>query len=249
MQLSGSAHKQILSLHQKYGDVVRIAPNQVSLLDPRAWKDTMGHRKAGQGENGKDRIFFHDGKHSIIGSNTEDHSRLRRVLSHAFSAQGMLAQEPLIRGYVDLLMKKLKEKSMGGTVPLDLVKWYNWTTFDVIGDLAFGEPFGCLETSSYHTWVALIFESIRQLTLMVQIRRVWPGIESVIGQGLFRKVAAKRYQHAELTREKVSKRLELGSSRPDFMSAMIAKDESGCEVGTNIPQPSSVDCNAKSHSL
>ena len=31
------------------------------------------------------------------------------------------------------------------------------TTFDIIGDLAFGEPFGCLETSQNHGWIKLIF--------------------------------------------------------------------------------------------
>ena len=28
--------------------------------------------------------------------------------------------------------------------PVNVSQWYNWFTFDVIGDLAFGEPFGSL---------------------------------------------------------------------------------------------------------
>ena len=230
MNLSGNGHKQMLELHQKYGDAVRIAPNQVSLLDPKAWKELMGHRRAGHGENGKDPIFFHCGGKGIIGSDTENHGRLRRILSHAFSAQGMLAQEPLIRGYIDLLLDRLKDRCEDGAASLDLVKWYNWTTFDVIGDLAFGEAFGCLENSSYHSWVAIIFQGIKQLTLLIQIRRLWPGIDDFFGQIFLKKVGAKRYQHMELTNMKVEKRMKLGSSRPDFMSAMLAKDDSGSEV-------------------
>jgi hypothetical protein len=37
----------------------------------------------------------------------------------------------------------------------------NFTTFDIIGDLAFGEPFGCLKNEKFHDWVALIFETIK----------------------------------------------------------------------------------------
>ena len=30
-----------------------------------------------------------------------------------------------------------------------MVNWLNFTTFDIIGDLAFGEPFGCLELACF----------------------------------------------------------------------------------------------------
>jgi hypothetical protein len=34
-------------------------------------------------------------------------------------------------------------------------------TFDVMGDLVFGESFGCLDSSDYHPWVKLIFDSVK----------------------------------------------------------------------------------------
>jgi hypothetical protein len=50
----------------------------------------------------------------------------------------MREQQPVIKGYIDLLVRKLRERSERGEV-VDLAAWYNYTTFDVIGDLAFGE--------------------------------------------------------------------------------------------------------------
>ena len=190
----------------------------------------MGHRKAGNAENEKDLRYFHNRGKSIIASDAASHGRMRRILSHVFSAQGMLAQEPLIRGYVELQFERLKEESHNGATPLDLVKWYNWTTFDIIGDLAFGEPFRCLETSSYHSWVAIIFEGIKQMTILTQIRRLWAQIDSIIDHGAFQRLYAKSQESIELTNERVAKRMELGSSRPDFMSAMISKDDSDNHV-------------------
>ena len=42
-----------------------------------------------------------------------------------------------------------------------MTKWYNLTAFDIIGDLAFGEPFGGLKSSTYHSWVQGIFQVLR----------------------------------------------------------------------------------------
>lgn len=117
-------------LHEKYGDIVRVAPTQVSFTDPRAWKDTMGHRRAGKLENVRDPVFYNLAKGGIIGPiSSEEHGRQRRILSHGFSAQAMMDQQPLIRQYVDLLMQRLKASCEGGSKALDMTKWYNWTTF------------------------------------------------------------------------------------------------------------------------
>ncbi|EWY79383.1 hypothetical protein FOYG_17461 [Fusarium oxysporum NRRL 32931] len=227
MYMSGLGHRKILDMHQKYGYAVRVAPNQVSLVGPDAWKDTMGHRKYGQDENGKDPVFYKANIHSILGADREDHARMRRVFSHAFSMQGMLEQEPLISRYIDLLFERLKQNSNAGSKPVDVVKWYNYTTFDVVGDLAFGEPFGCLETSEYHPWVALIFDSVKETMLAVLVRRIWPYLDTLgdVFRGKNRKM--KRAERVELTNMKITKRMSLGVSRPDFMETMITENQSG----------------------
>ena len=75
----------------------------------------------------------------ITNSGREEHARLRRALSHGFSDRCMREQQLLIKGYIDLLIRRLREHGRDGTVPVDMAAWYNFTTFDVIGDLAFGE--------------------------------------------------------------------------------------------------------------
>lgn len=42
------------SLHEKYGDVVRISPDRLSYINPEAWRDIYGHRTAGHKANPKD---------------------------------------------------------------------------------------------------------------------------------------------------------------------------------------------------
>lgn len=216
---SGVSHRRVPELHQQYGDVVRVAPNELSFSNPDAWNDIMGHRKKGQGENGKDQVFWELQRHAIIATGREDHGMLRRILAHGFSNQAMVDQQPLIGRYVDLLIERLRETCKNGTQPVSMVSWYNWTTFDIIGDLTFGESFGCLDGSSYHPWVKFIFDGVRINAILTEIRR-WTIGRFCLRWFMPKTVMEKLRRHEKLTEEKLPQRLRLDGSRPDFMEAM-----------------------------
>ncbi|KAH7142216.1 cytochrome P450 [Dactylonectria macrodidyma] len=222
--LSGSGHKKIYELHQKYGDIVRIAPNELVFGAPSAWDDMMGHRKRGQDENGKDPDFWpRNDNLTLVGSDRERHGRLRKILSHGFSAQAMADQQPVFHRYVSLLMERLKMATANGEAQ-DMVSWYNWTTFDMVGDLMFGESFGCLENADYHPWVNLIFKHIKGVlysTVMIRF-----PIINYISQFLIPKDIQRDMQtHAEFVEAQVAKRLAFDDARPDFMESMIKARE------------------------
>lgn len=107
-----------------------------------------GTRQSGTNPFFKD-LVLHAGIDSIVTANDADHSRIRRLLSHAFSDKALREQEPIIRLHIDNLMAGLRKQcdEFGGKA--DLTKWFNWTTFDIVSDLAFGEPFHCLKETTY----------------------------------------------------------------------------------------------------
>ncbi|KAI7774892.1 cytochrome P450 [Diaporthe eres] len=190
-QIGGKPHKQLLDLHNKYGPIVRIADNELSFILPEAWKDRNGHRSGGRLENMKEPLAILGNEHNLFGANLEDHSRMRRVLSHGFSMQAVLDQQPLISTHVNLLLQRLRERCEGGARPVDMVSWYNRVTFDIISDLSWGEPLGCLEKEQDHPWIVALGHTVK-----FQID--------------FALAAAN-----------VEKRIALDDSRPDFMEAMI----------------------------
>lgn len=105
-----------------------------------------------------------------------------------------------------------------------MTSWYNWCTFDIISDLAFGEPFGCLQNSNYHPWVSAIFGAVKQNALLGLIGRytlLAPLLQLLIPQSVRRKAQ----EHLELTHAKVDKRLALPTPRPDFIDAMTMKGD------------------------
>lgn len=107
---------------------------------------------------------------------------------------------------------------------------YNYTTFDIIGDLAFGEAFGCLEQSQYHPWVAMIFQSIKVGTWL-QVMNFYPWAKPLLLLVVPKDLVAKRKEHLKLTKEKLLKRMDLGAERPDFLEGLLRKkDDLGMDV-------------------
>ncbi|KAK1991551.1 cytochrome P450 [Colletotrichum falcatum] len=229
MIIRGDPHKTILALHRRYGaDVVRISPNELSFQHPDAWKDIMGFRSVGGGggrrteENEKDPHSTDERQIEIISARRRDHGRYRRVLSHGFSARSMQDQQPIIRSYVDLLVRRLRGLSSGGGGPVDMVAWYNYATFDIIGDLAFGEPFGCLDRSDYHPWVSGIFQNMKMLSL-VNLARSFRLLAPLLRTLVPRDLVEKGRAHDAFVRERVDRRMALGTPRPDFAESMLRK--------------------------
>ena len=76
--------------------------------------------------------------------NDDSHGRQRKIFSHAFSDRALRDQESLILTHVDKLISKLTDFARDGT-RFNFVDWVSFTTFDIMSDLAFGEPLNMLE--------------------------------------------------------------------------------------------------------
>ncbi|TFB01345.1 Isotrichodermin C-15 hydroxylase [Trichoderma ghanense] len=229
VSVSGNAHKRMLRIHMQYGPVVRVGPNTVFYSHPDATKEIRGHRKGSKAEHLKDPHLHSGNQSNVIGADRKNHIRYRRSLAYGFSHQAMLNQEPIINKYIDTLLTGLKNQSTKQG-KIDIVRWYNYTTFDIIGDLAFGEPFYCLEKSDYHPWVALIFSGVKNLSLM-SVCSKHGKLGKILAMLLVPKdLRAKGMQHRRLSIEKVRRRLDSGSSRPDFMTAMMTTRGSSEEL-------------------
>jgi cytochrome P450 len=210
---------RLSGLHDRYGPIVRIAPNRLSLDGSVAWTDVYGHRP--------DRPEFskisgvNAGAVGLFNARRDDHRRQRRLLSHAFSDAALAEQEDCVKHYVDLLMQRLGECAEADA-PVDITMWFNLLTFDIIGDLAWADPFNSLEKGGYHPWVAMIFRSIR-LAALVAVTNSYPFLKPLVLLVFGRDVVRKRREFNNLTENKVDKRIELGADAPrrDFMTYVL----------------------------
>jgi cytochrome P450 len=201
-------------LHDKYGAVVRVSPNELAFNSAQAWEDIYGHRQ-GRPNMHKDPIHVGSvdplpGASTLTMADDENHARQRRALAHSFSTKALLEQEEIIQGYVSSLIKNLGRMA-NSSESFNLVNWLNFTTFDIIGDLAFGEPFGCLELGAFHSWVALIYETVKVGALEQATRRFAPAgswLQSQLLNMIPHHVRQRRRNHLAFSRDKVLRRLK-----------------------------------------
>lgn len=126
-QLSGRFPFIVHELHLKYGEVVRIAPTELSFTGADAWKEIYGFRN-GLPENRKDPGENTDADKShptIINADRRTHGNLRKLLSNAFSDKVLKGQEPVLLHYIDLLVSRLHEVADNKEEPVDIVRWFN----------------------------------------------------------------------------------------------------------------------------
>ena len=174
-------------------------PRQYSSMDPGMWE-----------------------KH-IITAGQANHARFRRSLAHAFSDRAMHEQESLIQGYVNKLMMRMHEHV--GEVQ-DMVKWYNYTTFDIIGDLSFADSFHCLDESKYHEYVSVLFRGFKAGTYMAAARR-YPATKALLNLLIPKKLIELRKRHKAFANNKIAGRLDAGTrNRSDFVDYMLKESDS-----------------------
>jgi len=128
------------------------------------------------------------------------HAEMRRSLNSGFSERALRAQEPMIAACVDRFVERLGE--IGGSHDsvdgVDIGMWFDLTTFDIIGSLAFGQDFGGIESGREHFWVAAVVKSMR-LGAVADCFARFPFIATVI-QMLFRGFVEKMLADADVHR-------------------------------------------------
>ncbi|KAK0649206.1 cytochrome P450 [Cercophora newfieldiana] len=231
----GTLSKDMLAFHKRYGPIVRIAPDELAFNHPDAWKEIYGHKTE---EFPKFQPFYHPSGHPtniVTEPSRANHRQLRLQLAPQFSDRSMREQEPIIKKYMDLLVTRLRENAfdpnridastgLQARRPLDLVAYYTWTTFDAIGDLAFGEPFGCLDRVKDDPWIKGIFDAMKKSAVIVALSYL--GLDTVVLPILKRFINKGRAAHDERTAQKLRRRMELKVERPDLIEGILRKAES-----------------------
>ncbi|KAK1456008.1 cytochrome P450 [Colletotrichum cuscutae] len=232
----GVSHWKVKEWHEKYGEVIRIAPGELSYTSGQAWQTIYGFpNKEGTGNFEKDAQWWNknvNGVENILTADDAGHKRMRRLQNPAFSDKALRAQESVITGYVKLLIHKLHGQVSSGSAEsaavVDMNSWYNFTTFDIIGDLAFGEPFYCLRDAEWHWWLHAVFDIFQAGTYLRAARRFPSPLSEILLLLIPRRLIKTRVAQFQFGVERVNRRLEQETDCPDFMYYILqGSDEKG----------------------
>ncbi|KAJ0383442.1 hypothetical protein COL922a_010484 [Colletotrichum nupharicola] len=146
---SGRSHLQHVELHRKYGPVVRIGPNEVSIASPEAARHVLSAGKR----------FYKTAFYGVFPPpenpdiftevNEEAHARKKKVANVPYSMAAMQHLSPFIDDTIDLVVAKLggfasAPMEYKADKSVDLGAWLHYFAFDVLGEVAFSRSFGFL---------------------------------------------------------------------------------------------------------
>ncbi|KAF3007704.1 hypothetical protein E8E13_009541 [Curvularia kusanoi] len=158
-----------LALHEKYGPLIRIAPDELSYSKPDGVsvvyrlnnpleKTDWYHTWKGAGLKSQIDMF------TI--TDEKRHAAYRRVVGTVYSLTNILKNEPGIDQNVTLLIERL-DGFVQRDEEVDLGLWLEMYAYDNIGSVFFGRPFGFLETSSdYGGYIAAVHKAMPFLSVM-----------------------------------------------------------------------------------
>lgn len=136
------------SAHRKYGKVVRVGFNHVSIATPEGLRTVYAHG------NGFLKDHFYDAFVSGVPGvfnvrHRGEHTRKRKIVAHAFSPGAVQDFEPHmaanLKRWVGQLDRMAAFPTEDGFSRVNMMPWCTFLAFDIIGDLAFGAPFGMVD--------------------------------------------------------------------------------------------------------
>ncbi|KAL9624595.1 MAG: hypothetical protein Q9160_001260 [Pyrenula sp. 1 TL-2023] len=209
---SGKYAQKLKTLHLHYGPVVRVAPDEVSVIDQRAWTTIY----SGTNNFPKSQRWFSirpNGAFGILGSPKESHGRFRRAFAPAFTEKVLTAKELQITRHVEALVEKLDDLAGDGSA-VNITDELEYAAFDIGGDFGFSKQFNCLGKADNRRQVHLLQKEVKIFTMRAMQRVL--GVASF--QNLFENAMTSMKQTKTVYQKKLTgwtnKRLDDGDSEP-----------------------------------
>ena len=221
-------------LHQKYGKVVRMGPNELCFCDLASIKDIYGQ----SAEPCLKAPFFYDGftltGTSSVFSATDRtvHARMRRLLSHGFSERGVLQFQGEIMAIIEQFLAALQSAPSHESVNIhDLV--HN-LYLDTTSQLSFARSFHIIKERKAHQGA----EDINTYFSIAPLYGILP-IAKHLPFGIFRAAKEARpriVRSVQSCLNEFRERLRSGTSQSGLLRLMVeAKDNVESDGETKSP--------------
>ncbi|CAJ0540849.1 Ff.00g077560.m01.CDS01 [Fusarium sp. VM40] len=181
----GRAYLDFWEVTKKYGSIARVGPNDLVTDDPELMRHILNVRTEYRRSDWYDGMRFNPGSNNILSWRDEDeHFKLRSKMSAGYGGREVQDLEPKIDKNI-LAFIQLLRRYADNNKPVDLGRRAQFFTLDVISDLAFGEPFGFLETDSdVYKYIQITEETLPS----VMVTTVVPWLVKVLSSPLFKKL-------------------------------------------------------------
>ncbi|KAJ5654879.1 hypothetical protein N7490_001882 [Penicillium lividum] len=150
LEIRGTQHLQIHSLHRKYGPMMRISPNEVSFDDIEASDIIYAQTSKFEKSQYYYAAFEDQGPNLFSIRDRQHHSQAKRLVSHAFSRANIIQHESSIYDKALYLMDRIEQRvNECQTIPL--FPAFRCMTLDTISEFCFGKSTDALHADKFES--------------------------------------------------------------------------------------------------
>ncbi|KAH8887290.1 pisatin demethylase [Thozetella sp. PMI_491] len=235
---SGRTQLDLYEVCQKYGELARIAPDELLTSDPDLIKHMTGARSQYKRSYWYYAMRFNPARDNVLSMiDDEQHRILRAKMSHGYSGKEVENLESTVDKNVSALVRLIQKYASEKTA-FDLGRKAQFFTMDTISNIAFGDAFGFVESDSDLYDYCKIFAEQMPVIIFTTIYPwlvnvlQWPIVKSLLPSekdligfgkvlGIAKDVTNKRYAPDAKPQKDM-----LGS----FMAHGLTKDEAESET-------------------
>ncbi|ETW83732.1 hypothetical protein HETIRDRAFT_472015 [Heterobasidion irregulare TC 32-1] len=232
---TGKQHLYYKALHDRYGDIIRVGPNELSIRNAAAIQPVLGTTGLPKGPWWDNRSQ----PPSLVGQRDPSvHAHRRKPWNRGFTSAALKEYEVIIAKRCRQLQECFEQKVEdvnGGVATVDISAWLSYFTTDFMGDMAFGGGFELMADGGDVKGVWHIFEAGLELAAILghtswilSLLNRLPGWQDQIIERM-----------RNFARVNVARRLKLGATRKDLFYHL--SDEAGVEPARPPPSVLAAD--------
>ncbi|KAI0482555.1 cytochrome P450 [Xylariaceae sp. FL0804] len=145
---------------KQYGDVVRVAPNELVFITPKAASDIYAPQVRGLEYFPKADFISLGWPDQGLSWETDPvrHQQKAKKLLPAFSSKSLKTKEATIHKYIDIFVQSMKELG-GGEQGVELRKWADWLAMDIAADLTYSREMHQVEERKPSPYLESIWDA------------------------------------------------------------------------------------------
>ncbi|TVY92722.1 Cytochrome P450 monooxygenase [Lachnellula willkommii] len=202
---------EVDKLHQEYGEFVRFGPNEITTTSPDAVAILLGSGSKCSKAPWYDCVTYPNVSLQLTRSRVL-HDKRRRIWDRAFTMKALREYESRVRTYTNQLISVLDTKT-GQSINASL--WFNFYSFDIMGDMAFGQSFDMMKSGEKHSAIEILHGGMKPLGVFTPISWILPLLLDIPGLS----GGIKAFQ--QYNKDRVAIRKESTPETPDLFSWLI----------------------------
>ncbi|OAG39457.1 hypothetical protein AYO21_06285 [Fonsecaea monophora] len=203
-------YKHLTRMHEKYGTFVRTGPNEISTIHPDAVEVLYG------ASSKCTKTAWYEGNSELTSMHStrsrQYHDLRRKAWARGFTQNSLREYEPRVERYTQSLVEQIRAFS---GQPVNAAQWFNYYSFDVMGDLAYAKDFDMLKSGQKHWAIEILNAGQRGIGIFGPVPWLFLILEK------FPPITKEFRKFIKFCEDMMEERMKMKVGKPDISSWIL----------------------------